>query len=212
MLPSLKKSSDKPSVLVPAWHPNFRNTERLPDTKVVRTSFFTNGLAISIATALVIYTGYREYGLRELKSDTETAVNAITANKPASDQALDLFKKFQEQEKQIFALRDFLSESKTSVSNLILTIGGGLPAAISLNSIEYGANAVVLRGKIEGASDEASGRAVAYVEALRKDAALIKTFDDVLLTNIARDAGTGQIRFQIDMKLKKAVTKSRGNK
>ena len=29
---------------MPAWHPNFRNYEKLPDIKVVRTAFFVNGV------------------------------------------------------------------------------------------------------------------------------------------------------------------------
>ena len=50
MLSLLKKKPDAAAAnLTPAWHPNFRNFERLPDTKVVRTTFFINGGAIAVA-------------------------------------------------------------------------------------------------------------------------------------------------------------------
>ena len=56
MPPLLKKKSDAAAVsLVPAWHPNFRNFEKLPDIKVVRTAFFVNGAALFLAVALLIY-------------------------------------------------------------------------------------------------------------------------------------------------------------
>lgn len=203
MLPSLKKSSDKSSALVvPAWHPNFRNFERLPDTKAVRTSFFINGVAIVIVAVLALYTGYREYGLSTLKDDTADALAQIQANKPASEQALAQFKKFQEQEKKVMALQSFLAPAKIVVSDFILEVGGGLPPTITLNSIDYRATSVSLRGGIEGAPDEASGRAIAYVEALRKNEIFSGLFETITLTNIVRDPSSGLIKFEIDLQFK----------
>lgn len=203
MLSSLKNPSDKQSaVMVPAWHPNFRNLERLPDTKVVRTSFFINGLAIFIASTLIIYTGYREYGLQALRSDTESALSAIQTNRPASDQVVALYKKFKEEEAKVTELRDFLSTQRFVISDFLLQLGGSLPPAISLYSIDCRSTAVTLRGGIDGAPDEASGRAVAYVDALRKNEAMTKLFENVSLTNIVRDPSTGRIQFVIDLKLK----------
>ena len=46
MLSLLKKKSDAAAPAVPAWHPNFRDYEKLPDVKVVRTAFFINAAAI----------------------------------------------------------------------------------------------------------------------------------------------------------------------
>ncbi|MDF3057209.1 MAG: hypothetical protein K0R17_1424 [Rariglobus sp.] len=200
MLSFLKKPSDKSSgVTMPAWHPNFRNLERLPDTKAVRTSFFINVLAIFIASSLAIYVGYREYELTILKSDVANALVAIRNDKPASEKAVSLYKQFQEEEKKVMALRDFLAASNIVVSDFILQIGAGLPPAISLTTIDYKATSVVLRGSIEGAPDEASGRAISYVESLRKDDAFNKLFATVTLTNIVRDPGTGRMQFVIDL-------------
>ena len=53
MLPLLKKKSDADAApAVPAWHPNFRNYQKLPDIKVVRTAFFVNGIAILLVVAI----------------------------------------------------------------------------------------------------------------------------------------------------------------
>lgn len=203
MLPFLKKPSDKAStVTVPAWHPNFRNFERLPDTKAVRTTFFINGLAILIASSLLIYAGYREFRLQALQADTEIAQKMVDANKPASDQAIALFKKFQEEEKKVVALQGFLSSSRLVLSDFILQMGASLPASVTLSSIDYKPNSVTLVGGISGAPDEASGQAVAYVDRLRKNEAFSRMFETITLSNIARDAGTGQIRFSIDLRFK----------
>jgi hypothetical protein len=211
---SLKKSSSEKTAGSgsSAWHPNFRNFERLPDTKVVRTSFFINGMAVLVATALTIYVGYREFGLRTLASDVEGAQSIVDENKSASDQAVALYGKFQAEEKKVAALRDFLAPAKFVVSDLILKFGANLPPFINLNSIEYKPTSVVLTGGIEGAADEASGRAAAYVDALRISPDFKELFETVTLSTIARDPGSGLIRFEIEMKIKPATPPVKGAK
>ena len=57
---SLLKKKKKPDAAaseapqVPAWHPNFRNYQQLPDIKVVRTAFFVNGAAVFVALGLAV--------------------------------------------------------------------------------------------------------------------------------------------------------------
>lgn len=211
MLSSLKKRSDKSSaVMVPAWHPNFRNVERLPDTKAVRTSFFINIVAVFAACALGIYAGYNEYELRLLRADTDQARVDAQASKGPSDQAGALYKKFQDEEKKVADLQAFLSVSKLKFSDFILQIGESLPPEIILASVDHRAGAVTLRGGIGGAPDEASGRAVEYVESLRKNPAYSSMFEPITLTNIVRDPGTGRMQFVIDLTLKGPSAKPAG--
>ncbi|MFA6961315.1 MAG: hypothetical protein WC205_11235 [Opitutaceae bacterium] len=213
MLSSLKKSSDKSSALaVPAWHPNFRNFQRLPDTKVVRTTFFINGVAVLIASLLTIYTGYREFGLNSLSSDVSAAMKIASENKQPSDQAVAQFKLFQDQEKKVLELQSFLSASKIVTSEFILELGASLPPGFTIATFDCRANGAGLRGGIKGAPEEASGRAVAYVEELRRNAYFSKLFDPITLTNIARDGATGQIRFEIDLKYRASASKPAGGK
>ncbi len=202
MLSSLKKRSDKSSaVMVPAWHPNFRIAERLPDTKAVRTSFFINALAIFAAAALALYVGYAELQLKALRDETARALADVRGSKAGSDRALAEYKKFQEEERKILELKSFLAASKLVVSDFIFQLGETLPPEITLGSIDYRPAAVTLRGAIEGAADEASGRAVQYVEALRGNASFAH-FDSIKLTNIVRDPGTGRMQFVIDLAFK----------
>jgi len=63
---SLTKKSDA-QVASPLWHTNFRNFERLPDTKVVRTTFFINTAAVALTLGLLLWLGYREYHLYNLR-------------------------------------------------------------------------------------------------------------------------------------------------
>ncbi|HSI09685.1 MAG: hypothetical protein ACAH89_03435 [Rariglobus sp.] len=213
MLSFLKKPSDKSSAsAAPMWHPNFRNFERLPDTKVVRTTFFINGVAILVATTLAIYVTYREVELNTLKADTDAAQQVIDANKPGSDQSVALFKKFQEQEKKIQELDQFLAISKITLSDFILQLGSTLPPSVILSSIDYRPAGVILRGRIKGSSEEGAGKADAYVNDLTKNSYFSELFDSIKLTNIVRDPASGEIVIQIDLRFRAQIKPTSGGK
>lgn len=69
----------------PAWRPDFRNTDELPDIKVIRTDFLLNLAAVSIAIGLlglVVFREYRAAGLRETLADLTTNIeNNRTADR-----------------------------------------------------------------------------------------------------------------------------------
>ncbi|HUJ44290.1 MAG TPA: hypothetical protein VLW52_11850, partial [Opitutaceae bacterium] len=84
MPPPAKKSDQPQAPLVPAWHPNLRNVERLPDTKVVRTRFFVNFAAIAVGAALLLYFSYQEYRIKNLHHQVAEWQAQIDTNKKAS--------------------------------------------------------------------------------------------------------------------------------
>ena len=96
------------------------------------------------------------------------------------------------------------------LSDYILQIGASLPASVTLNSIDYKSSAVMLVGSISGAPDEASGLAMTYVDRLRKSEPFSQLFETITLSNIARDPGTGQIRFAIDLRFKASAKAATG--
>ena len=205
MLPLLKKNSEKAAaVLIPAWHPNFRKAELLPDIKAVRTSFFINGMAILVVLCLALYLAKSEIGLRNLKQQTSDWEQQIKNEKPASDKAVLQFKKFQEEEKKFLELKEFQS-GKIVGSELLLKLGECLPLRIVLTGVDYHGGNIVLRGIISGSPDEASGDASAYLDVLRKDLYFSDKFEKVSLTAINRNSNTDGISFEIVVILKSDV-------
>ena len=203
MLQLLKKNSEKPGVsLVPAWHPNFRNFERLPDTKVVRTSFFVNGVAVSVALALGLYVISNEYKLHELKSSTGQLQAQIDEDKPVSDRALAQYTKYKAEETKINELKEFVKVPLVA-SKFVLDLGESIPSGIKLTLIDYKPGIVVLNATIEGAPDEASGRATAYVEKLRKTPAFEGLFESIGLDGVTRN--TDSISIKVSLKFKGAA-------
>ncbi len=202
MLPILKKPSEKAvALMMPAWHPNFRNSERLPDVKVVRTAFFINSAAVVVVLVLGLYLAQSEIGFRALRDQAADWQRQINNEKTSSDQAVAQFQKFQEEEKQLLEIKDFQS-SRLIGSDLIFELGECLPPRVTLTMIDYRGQTVVLRGTIAGSSDEASGDASAYLSVLSKNPAFADKFDGVSLTGISRNPTTNGISFEILLKLK----------
>src|SRR4051812_47420753 len=100
MLSLTKKSDAEPTAASP-WHTNFRNFERLPDTKVVRTTFFINTAAIAIAVGMVFFFASREYTNRGLQEQITEAKRQIATNAKQNAEAIRLSNVFLDEQKRL---------------------------------------------------------------------------------------------------------------
>ncbi len=200
---SLKKSKEQTSSLplVPAWHPNFRNYARLPDTKVVRTAFFVNGAAVFLAIAALLFFAYREYTLNALNNQIASWNAQIEADRGPSNEAVALFRQFQTEEKIITEVAAF-TRTRLTLSDFLLHLGQTLPTNIAISAFEIRDTGITLRAVVRGAPDRASGQATAFVDQLRKDSKYGALFSDVTPTNVNRDPGTGRLLIELVLKFK----------
>ena len=147
MLSLLKKKSEADAApAMPAWHPNFRNYEKLPDVKVVRTAFFINGVSVFLAVALLVYSGFREWQIRVIGGQVADIQEQIGRSKEASDQAIALYKKFQADEVRAGEVETF-QRSKPVVSALLLRLAQTLPKDIALDTFELRENGLTPTGR-----------------------------------------------------------------
>lgn len=200
MLSSLRKKPEAaagPST--PAWHPNFRNYQRLPDMKVVRTSFFINGLAISIAVVVLLLFAYQEYNRASVASEVAEWERRIAQDKPASTAAIADFKKFQAEEKKVQEVEAFV-ERTVVPSDLLIRIGQTLPPEIMIEYFDLRSSGVTIRGTVRGSPDEASGIASMYVEQLQKDPEIGPKFEAISMTSLARSGQTGQLSLEVQLR------------
>lgn len=201
MLSLLKKKSDAAAAApaVPNWHPNFRNYEKLPDIKVVRTAFFVNGAAIFVAVSVALYFGFKEWQLRGLQGQITALQVRIDRDKKGSDQAVALFKKFQVEEAKVTEVDSFV-QSKPSVSALIMRLGATLPPNIAIDTMDLRDTGMVLRLSVRGDPTTASGYASAYLEQLKADKEL-SFFEDVVFTSTpTRNPATNRMAVEFLLK------------
>jgi hypothetical protein len=204
---SLTKKSDAQPVAAPLWHTNFRDFERLPDTKVVRTTFFINTAAIAVAIGMLLWLGYREYSIHNLGEQVAEANRQIQANKKQNADALRLSKAFADEQKKLAEAAAFVKVPITPVAFLKL-IGDSLPKDISIDYVDARVNdpknsVFLLRGRVAGTPDAASGITSSYVDMLRADVPLSRVFDPITLNRLDRDNAGGFMVFEISLTIKK---------
>lgn len=212
MLPFLKKKPEAGTAagaaapILPAWHPNFRNFERLPDTKVVRTAFFVNGIAVFVAVLALLWFSYNEYQLRGLHRQIDDWQRQIERDRPASNKAIAQYKTFQTEAARVTEIDAFV-KSKPVISELLLRIGETLPANIALDGFDFRDTQVTLRGTVRGAPDQASGYASAYLQRLRTDPVISAKFDEIKwgVQGLTRSPQTGRLVLEITLRLNSAA-------
>jgi hypothetical protein len=207
MLP-LKKKSDAQPTAAPLWHPNFRDFDRLPDTKVVRTTFFINTAAVAAAVGMLLWLGYREFDNHNIGQQIAEANAQIESNRRQNDEALRQAKMFADEEKKLAEAMAFM---KVPVSPLefVQLLGDTLPKDISIDYVDTrisdAKNSLVqVRGRVAGSPDMASGVASSYVDSLRANERIKKIFDPVSLNRRDRDAAGGMV-FEITLTIKTAA-------
>lgn len=208
----LSRKSDAAPDLAPAWHPNFRNFERLPDIKVVRTTFFINTAAVAAALALILWVSYREYHIINLQGQINDAQAEIDHDQKQNAEALKLSKEFADDEKKLTEAMGFLRSGFTP-SQFVTNLGQTLPREVQIDYAELrlgdGNNSqCVLRGLVAGSKEQASGLASNYVDALRTNPRFGALFETVSLTSLNADPRSNAMVFEIVLKFKPEVKKT----
>jgi hypothetical protein len=203
-MPSLlKKKAEAAASQVPAWHPNFRNYQKLPDIKVVRTAFFINGFAALIAIGLIVGTVVREFALYKKNESIAQIEAQIAKDKPESDRAIALYKKFQDEEKRANEV-DAFGKSKPLISAILQRFAETRPRNVALRSIDLRENGIVLRVSVRGDAVTANTDHVNYVELLKKDAFLSSKFEPAEIKAANTDPSTGFLEGEIHLAIKAA--------
>ncbi len=203
---SLTKKSDAEPVAASPWHTNFRNFERLPDTKVVRTTFFINTAAIAIAVGMALWLTSREYTNHTLQDQIAEAKRQIEANTKQNAEALRLSKVFLDEQKK---LDDAVAFTKTPITILefVDLLAQTMPKEIIVDNVdshigEARNSLIQVRGRVAGSPEQASGLISNYVDMLRAHPRIGVVFDPITLNRIDRNASGAYMVFDITFSVK----------
>lgn len=183
------------------WHPSFRITETLPDTKVIRTSFAVNAVAVASVLALGAFLVTREISTSGLREQSAELSAKITEARPRLAKAAEFQKRFSASEQKLHEIQTYLTPDLVA-SDFLVIISETLPRMISIDSIEMSMGSVRLRGSVVGSSERSAPLAKAYAEQLAEHPALKEQMSSIRLNNQNRDQLGDRFTFEIEMKLK----------
>lgn len=202
MLSFLKKKNDAAAApTVPPWHPNFRDYEKLPDIKVVRTAFFVNVGAVALTLACAILYGRTEWQVRSLRSQVAEQERIIQKHKPTSQKAEVDFGKFKAEEAKLQEVDTFI-KSKPTVSDLLVHLGETRPPEIAIDTFDLKDTGLTLRLTVRGEPEAAAGHATSYKDQLSNDKKLLGTFGEASFQNFTTNPTTGRLAVEIILPLK----------
>ncbi|MGC9449811.1 MAG: hypothetical protein ACP5I4_00070 [Oceanipulchritudo sp.] len=128
----LSKSKKAPQRL---WRPDFRTAETLPDTKVIRTGFLLNFIAVALAALGICLYGVREYQLQSLMRSVDTLEKQVSESTSRNRIILDENKRFLQSAKVVEEAVAFDHEV-VSCHTFITELAGILPEGMEILSIE----------------------------------------------------------------------------
>ncbi len=178
------------------WRPDFRDPDVLPDTKTVRTTFFLNVIAVTVAGGLLLYVAQRELamaGLRGTLADVETRIESAT---PASTRAQATYALFREEETK-FTDAHALVREPFRFSQFLIHLGKIQPAGVYIRRAEYRGQTIAVIGAVKGLDAAASDVAAAFVKQLQSDPVLAEHFSGIVLTNIGRNTEEASLNLEL---------------
>ncbi|MEX0330889.1 MAG: hypothetical protein AB3N64_05640 [Puniceicoccaceae bacterium] len=78
------------------WRPDFRDVQSLPDTKVIRTGFLLNFIALALALGSITLYGMREYSLQTLIKSVKELEQQVASSDSQNREILDTNKRFRQ--------------------------------------------------------------------------------------------------------------------
>lgn len=201
----------------PAWHPNFRDPEALPDIKVVRTDFAFNLIACALAFALLGLVGFNEYTAMSLGSEVSKLESKRTALRGPDSKSITISNNFAKQAERVGQVAEFM-EQPASISKLLVEVANIIPEDMLLSSFAYSLamenvtkgkkksrvriRRIQIRGNVTGNPESAPE----LVDDFRQDLLELPTIkphiDTIKLASLERDDTLDVFNYTLDLTFK----------
>lgn len=199
--PELEKKPKDDDPHQGAWRVDYRLSAALPSNDLVRRRFIVNIVAVTLAAAAFVFTGWQLYASRELSAQIEYWEKRNTENRRSILEITKLSQSISKKTERINYAYELMA-MPFPLSELILNLGRSRPATIRIDLIAKTDTGVMLHGSLRQQSEEASRSARRYVEDLRRDPAVGPLFETITITSFNREGTTENHKFEINFKLK----------
>ncbi len=200
-------------VVQPAWHPNFRNVDTLPDIKAIRTDFVVNYGIILLAAGLLVFFLKNEFSIMAVGRDINDFETKISENTGINNNNLKLSGEFGALSKELTELADF-TNVPVKPSELLLGFTDIKPDEMLLQSISYATQTVKLEGRktapgklisircaVNGSPAAVTQLVTEFVETLQNLELIHDSVHKVELQSLVRDEAQGLFNCSIRIEL-----------
>lgn len=172
----MKSFRKKSAPVMPAWHPDFRSKDKLPDVKAVRTSFFINGASVLLLLILAISLAIQEFRQFNLENDIQLLEAKIAEQTPRNTEVLQMNNRFVAHQRLINEVVGYLDGSM-ELSGFLVALGETLHPEMTLSNIRYqgtggratGAGQITITGSIFATPEAAAGVITDYLNVFHEN-------------------------------------------
>lgn len=119
-----------------SWHVDFRLQDRLPDTKVIRTSFLVNLVTCGICGLMIAIVGYREIAVMSLNAEIRSAKADLDARTKTNNALLKSIASFREYADSVDDLNRFY-EAPFDIIDMIVALSGLRSSQVAFDVVNY---------------------------------------------------------------------------
>lgn len=197
-------SHSKQSHYVQPWHFDCRLSKELPDDNPIRGRFLAVIFAGTVAAIALFYATITLYTHTILRNDISYWENQTRTNSAQMAELEKVIASIQSGARRLDEIHK-LTATSLPVSEFIQEIGRSRPANVRIDMIEFHDGTAYIRGGLKESSQRASALLSQYVSELRANPRLRPLFQTISQTSMERNAQTGTISFEINLKLKTAT-------
>ena len=195
------------------WRPDFRETQTLPDTKVIRTGFLVNFVTIVLTIAVIAVFVVREYSLQTMKKQVAVLEEQVAGSTSQNRSYLDADKRFKEKAAVAHEVIDF-DHQLLDLPAFIKSIPPIIPQGMILSNMEmqYAKDVVgkkeippyvvSFKGRVTGREDATPSQIVTdFQKSILKIPAIEAMEAATDLTSFNRDNEFGFFDFTLQVKI-----------
>ncbi|MDD4348020.1 MAG: hypothetical protein PHF70_02845 [Opitutales bacterium] len=119
-----------------SWHFDFRLQDRLPDTKIIRTSFLVNLISFGICFLMLAMVGYHEIRIMSLKAEIRSANNDLEVGAKTNDALLKSIDRFRQHANSVDDLNRFF-EQPIDVVRLLVSLSALRNEEVAFDVVRY---------------------------------------------------------------------------
>ncbi|MEO0796455.1 MAG: hypothetical protein AAFX93_14895 [Verrucomicrobiota bacterium] len=210
-----KKSKNAQSQ--PNWHPDFRDSDVLPDVKAVRTNFLINFVALALTVSAVGWFGFSEYQAMTISTSIDEQRKLVQDGAAGNRSALKLSKEFSKLSTKADDLIKFY-DNYIYPDDILLEISKSRPENIALESFAITTSQTnvgskrkpkyvsslryTIRGMLKGSSGDDLSELDNYKVVLDELEVLANRIDNIDVSQPTRIENQGLFEFTIVINLK----------
>jgi hypothetical protein len=183
------------------WHVDYKLPAITAERVAASRRFLTGAVAVALTIFTVALTSWQLYANSSLRDDRDYWERQMTVNRTLFEELSAANTKLQTQSVALKQAYELMA-APYPLSDFIISLGRTIPPHMRIDRIETNERRTAVSGVLLEPAEEATGTLGAYIEGLRRNAAIGPFFSSITITSLQRKGDGDAVLFEITLRLK----------